>query len=172
MNDTLPISLTQFGDELQRAITRELQTPEPTPPPRRRLRRRRILVAGVAGCAVAGAAAAAVVLTGGGSSSSVSDAQVLRAAAIALPKPAPNTIVHVSVTQTMAPAARHGTVNTAAPTVNAEGWFQQGAPYRSVTRETLPGSTADLAVRYRVLRPATKRCMSCRRCPEDTPTTR
>ena len=142
MNDTLPISLTQFGDELERAITRELQTPEPTPPPRRRPRRRRILFASVTGCAVAGAAAAAVVLTGGGSSSSASDAQVLRAAAIALPKPAPNTIVHVSVTQTMTPAARHGTVNTAAPRVNAEAWFQQGAPYRSVTRETVPGSTA------------------------------
>jgi hypothetical protein len=26
--------------------------------------------------------------------------------------------------------------------VNAEGWLQQGAPYRSVTREALPGSAA------------------------------
>jgi hypothetical protein len=142
VNDTLPISLTRFGDELQRAITRELQTPEPTPPPHRRSRRRRILIAGVAGCAVAGAGAAAVVVSGSGSSSSGSDAQVLRAAAIALPKPAPNTIVHISVTQTMSAMARHDTVNTAAPVVNAEGWFQQGAPYRSVVRETVPGSTA------------------------------
>ncbi len=139
MNDTLPNSLTRFGDELQRAITREITTPGQTPPPRQRPRRW-ILLSAIAGCAVA-AAAAAIVVAGGGSSSLPSDAQVLRAAAIVLPKPSPNTIVYVSVTQTMTPAARHDTVSSAAPTLSAEGWFQQGGQYRSVTRETLPGGT-------------------------------
>jgi hypothetical protein len=139
VNDTLPDSLTRFGDELERAITREIETPEHTPPVHQRLRRQRIPLGAVAGCAVVGAAA--IVVTGGGSSTSVSDAHVLRAAAIALPKPSPNMIVHISVTQAMTAAARRGTVSSAAPIVNAEGWFQQGAHYRSVTRETLPGGT-------------------------------
>jgi hypothetical protein len=156
VNDTLPNSLTGFGDELRRAITRELEAPEWTPPLHQRPQRRlRILVGAVAGCAVA--AAAVVVATGAGSGSSFSDAQVLRAAAIALPKPAPNTIVHVSVTQTMTPAARRDTVSTAAPTVNAEGWFQQGGQYRSVTRETLPEGTPIWESDTEIYEPASKR---------------
>jgi hypothetical protein len=155
VNDTLPDSLNQFGDELQRAITRELETPGRTPP-RHQRPRRRILLGAVAGCAVAGAVAVAVV-AGGGSSNSVSDAQVLRAAAFVLPKPSPNTIVHVSLTQTMTPAARHDTVSSAAPTVNAEGWFQQGSPYRSVTRETLPEGTPIWQSDTEIYDPASKR---------------
>jgi hypothetical protein len=156
VNDTLPNSLTRFGDELQRAITRELETPERTPPLHQRPRRR-ILLGAVAGCAVAGASAAAVVVTGGVSSNSISDAQVLRAAAIVLPKPSPNTIVHVSVTQTMTPAARHNTVSSAAATVNTEGWFQQGGQYRSVTRETLPKGTPVWESDTEIYDPASKR---------------
>jgi hypothetical protein len=156
VNDTLPDSLTRFGDELQRAITRELEISGRTPPLRQRPRRRMPLGA-VAGCAIAGAAAAAVVVAGGGSSSSVSDAQVLRAAAIVLPKPSPNTIVHVSVTQTMTPAARHDAVSSAVPTVNAEGWFQQGGQYLAVTRETLPAGTPIWESDTEIYDPASKR---------------
>ncbi len=142
MNDILPTSLTRFGDELARAITRELATPALTPARGQRPPRRRMLVRAAAGCAVAGAAAAgiAIVTTAGGASDSAWAQHVLRAADIALPKPAPNTIVYVSVTQTMTPAARRATVNAAA-IVNAEGWFQQGGPSRWVTRETVPDGT-------------------------------
>jgi hypothetical protein len=141
VDDTLPTRLTQFGDELERAITRELATPTPTPPLRHRpSRRRRMLVGAAAGCTAAGAVAAGITIlaTGSGGSQSAWAQHVLRAAEVALPKPAPNTIVHVSVTQTMTPAARRGTAN-AVPTVNAEGWFEQGAPWRQVTGETVPG---------------------------------
>jgi hypothetical protein len=140
VNDTLPPSLTRFGSELERAITRQLTTPEPTPPRRHRpSRRRRVLIGAGVGCVVAGGAAAAVVATSGGSSGSAWTQHVLRAAEIALPKPAPNTILHVSVTQTMTPAARRGTISSAVPSVNADGWFQQGGQWRQVTRETVPG---------------------------------
>jgi hypothetical protein len=154
VNDTLPTSLTRFGDELKNAIIRELDAPDPTPPPRRRPSpRRRVLIGVIATCA----AAVAIVAIGGGSGNSVSDAHVLRAAAIALPKPAPDTIVHVSVTQMMTPAARRDTVSSAAPTVNAEGWFQQGGQYRSVTRETLPGGTSIWQSDTEIYDPASKR---------------
>ncbi len=152
MNDTLPNSLTRFGDELKSAIIRELETAEPPPQLRRRPR---ILIGAVAGCAAG--AVVVVVATGSGSGHSVSDAHVLRAAAIALPKPAPNTIVHVSVTQTMTPAARRDTVPSAAPTVNAEGWFQQGGQYQSVTRETLPDGTPIWQSDSQIYDPASKR---------------
>jgi len=156
VNDTLPTSLTQFGDELERAIMRELSSPEPAPPPRRPPRRRRMLVGAATGCAVAGAAAVAVVAAGGGSSNSAWAAQVLRSAEIALPKPAPNTIVHVSVTQTMTPMARRNVANAAA-VVHAEGWFQQGAPWRWVARETVPGHPTVWETETHIYDPAVKR---------------
>jgi hypothetical protein len=151
VNDTLPTALTQFGDDLQRAIARELSTPRPTPPPRRH----RPLRVGIAACCVA-ASAAAVVAVRGGSADSAWDQHVLRAAEIALPKPAPNTIVHVSVTQTMTPSVR-GNSALLVPILDAEGWFQQGAPYRSVTREQVPGQTPTWQTSSRLYDPATKR---------------
>ena len=157
MNDTVPTALTQFGAELEGAIARELSTGEPTPPPReRRSRFRRRMVVGVAvGFALAGAAAAvAVVVSGGGSGDSAFDQHVLRAAAIALPTPSPSTILHVSVTQTMTPGARGDSAHLV-PTLDAEGWFQQGPPYRSVTREQVPGQPPILQTSSRVYDPAT-----------------
>lgn len=159
MNDTLPTALTQFGDELERAIALERSTGEPKPPPheRRSRRQRRMLVGVAAGCALAGAAAAvAVVVSGGGSANSAFDQHVLRAAAIALPTPSPNTILHVSVTQTMTPGARRDSAHLVA-TLDAEGWFQQGPPYRSVTRERVPGQPPIWQTSSRVYDPATKR---------------
>jgi hypothetical protein len=158
VNDTLPTALTQFGDELTRAIARELSTPEPTPPSRRRPpHRRRMLAGAAAACALAGAAAGvALVANGSSSANSASDQHVLRAAEIALPKPAPNTIVHVSVTQTMTPAARSDSA-LLVPTVDADGWFQQGGQRRSVTREQIPGQTPTWQTASRVYDPATKR---------------
>jgi hypothetical protein len=140
VNQTLPPSLTEFGEELERAISRELLGAQPTPPHRRRTPRRRqwALLAGAAACAFATAVA---LLSGGVSGSSAWSAHVLRAAEIALPEPAPNAIVHVSVTQTMTPTARRYAAGSAA-TVDAAGWFQQGGASRWVTRETLPGGHA------------------------------
>jgi hypothetical protein len=159
VNDTLPTSLTRFGDELERAITRELVTPEPNPPLRSRPpRRRRMLVGAAAGCAIAGAAAAgiAIVSAGGGSSESAWAQHVLRSAEIALPKPAPNTIVHVSVTQTMSASARRDAANSV-PAVTGEGWFQQGGAGRWVTRETVPGGSAIWQTDSRIYDAATHR---------------
>jgi hypothetical protein len=158
VNDTLPTTLIQFGGELERAIARELVTPAPTPPPRRCPRRhRRMAVGAVAGCAVAVAAAGvAIVAIGDGSTSSAWGLHVLRAAEIALPKPASNTILYVSVTQTMTPAARRDADN-AAPTVDAVGWFQQGPPSRWVTRETVPGRTPIWLTDSGIYDPAAKR---------------
>lgn len=159
MNDTLPTVLTRFGNDLENAIARELLTPQPTPPPRRRRpRRRRILGGAAASCAVAGAAAAAVaiVATSGGSIGSAWDQHVLRAAEIALPKPAPGTVLHVSVTQTMTRSAR-GNSALLVPTLDAEGWFEQGPPWRSVTREQVPGHQPTWQTSSRLYDPATKR---------------
>jgi hypothetical protein len=99
---------------------------------------------------------AVIVAAGGGSADSAWDQRVLRAAEIALPKPAPDTIVHVSVTQTMTPSAR-GNSALLVPTVDAEGWFQQGTPYHAVTREQVPGQTPTWQTGSRVYDPATKR---------------
>jgi hypothetical protein len=140
-------------------LGRELMTPEPTAPLRRRRpRRRRMLAGAAAGCVIAGAAVAGVVIvaTGGRSADSAADQHVLRAAEIALPQPAANSIVHVSVTQTMTPSAR-GDSALLVPTVDAEGWFQQGGPRRSVTREQVPGQTPTWQTGSRVYVPATKR---------------
>jgi hypothetical protein len=160
VNDTLPTVLIEFGDGLERAIARELSIGEPTPLPRERRsrRRRRTMVGVAAGCAaLAGAVAAvAVVVSGGGSDSSGFNRQVLRAAAIALPTPSPNTILHVSVTQTTSPGARGDSAHLV-PTLDAEGWFQQGPPYRSVTREQVPGQPPIWQNDSRVYDPATKR---------------
>ena len=158
MNGSLPESLIEFKDELQRGITRELTTPAATlPAPRRTRRRGRIAVGAIAGGAVAAALAAVLVAAGGGAGGRVSAAQILRAAAIALPKPAPRTIVHISVTQALTPGARRNTGNTAAASANAEGWFQQGGEYRSVTRVTLPGGTPIWESDGRVYDAATRR---------------
>ena len=116
-----------------------------------------MLVGVAGGCALAGAAAAvAVLVSGGGSDDSAFDQHVLRAAAIALPTPSPNTILHVSVTQTMTPGARGDSAHLVA-TLDAEGWFQQGPPYRSVTREQVPGQPPIWQTSSRVYDPATKR---------------
>jgi hypothetical protein len=158
VNDILPTRLTQFGDELERGIARELSTKQPTPPPReRRSRRRRILIGAAAACVLAGAAATvSVVVSGAGSGNSAFDQHVLRAAAIALPNPSPNTILHVSVTQTTTPGARGNSAHLV-PTLNAKGWFQQGPPYRSVTREQVPGQPPIWQTSSRVYDPAIKR---------------
>ena len=157
MNDTLPTVLTRFGSDLERAIARELSTPQPTPPPRRRRpRRRRMLVGAAASCAVAGAAAAAIVAAGGGSTTPGWEQHVLRAAEIALPRPAPGTIVHVSVTQTMTPGAR-GNSPLLVPTLDGEGWFEQGPPYRSLTQEQVPGHQPTWQTTTRLYDPASQR---------------
>jgi hypothetical protein len=56
----------------------------------------------------------------------------------------------------MTPGAR-GNSARLVPTVNAEGWFQQGPPYRSVTREQVPGQTPTWQTSSRVYDPATQR---------------
>jgi hypothetical protein len=155
VNETLPTALTQFGDDLERAITRELSTRRSTPPPRRPQPRHWRMRVGIAACCV-GASAAAVVVAGGGSAGSAWDQHVIRAAEIALPKPTPNTIVHVSVTQTMTPSVR-GNSALLVPILDAEGWFQQGAPYRSVTREQVAGQTPTWQTSSRLYDPATQR---------------
>ena len=168
MNDTLPTVLTRFGHDLEHAITRELSGPQPTPPPPRR--RRRILGGALAGCAVAGAAAAAVVLVATGSNSTNSrwDRHVLRAADIALPKPAPGTILHLSVTQTMSPGAR-GNNALRVPKLDAEGWFEQGAPDRSLTREQVPGEQPTWQTDAGLYDPATRRVYLSTRFPSSHP---
>jgi hypothetical protein len=158
VNDTVPATLTQFGDELVCAIARELSTEQPTSPSRgrRSRRRRRIVVAAAAGCVLAGATVGVVLVVTGGSTDSARDQHVLRAAEIALPKPSPNTILHVSVTQTMTSGARGDSAHLV-PIVDAEGWFQQGPPYRSVTREHVPGQTPTWQTGSRIYDPAAKR---------------
>lgn len=170
MNDTPPTVLTQFGADLERAIAREISTPQPTPPPRRRRKGRwRRLIGAAVSCAVAGAAAAVVIVAAGsGTSSSGWDQRVLRAADIALPKPAPGTILHLSVTQTMTPSAR-GTSALLVPTLNGEGWFEQGPPYRSLTREQVPGHQPTWQTSSRLYDPATHRVYLSVRFPSPHP---
>ena len=165
MNDTLPTALTQFGEELERAIARELSTGEPKRPRRghQLRRRRRMLAAAAIGCVLVGAAIA-VVVSSGGSGDSAFDRHVLRAAAIALPTPSSNTILHVSVTQTMSPGARGDSAHLVA-TLDAEGWFQQGPPYRSVTREQVPGQPPIWQTSSRIYDPARKQAYAAPRLP-------
>ncbi len=107
--------------------------------------------------ALAAAAAGVVVLAQPSAWESAWAKQTLqRAAAVVVPAGSANTILHVSVTQTMTPAAR-GDSALLVPTVDAEGWFQQGAPWRSVTREQVPGQTPTWQTASRVYDPATKR---------------
>jgi hypothetical protein len=115
-----------------------------------------MLIGAAASVGLVGAAAGVVLAVSGGSADSTWDQNVLHAAEIALPNPAPNTIVHISVTQTMTHGAR-GNSNLLVPTLNAEGWFQQGAPYRSLTREQVPGHTPTWQTGSRVYDPATRR---------------
>jgi hypothetical protein len=141
MNDTLPDALTEFGDELTRAIARELNASDPLPsPPQPRGPRRRRLMTGVVSAGTLAAAIAAFFIVSHGSTNAANDEHVLRAADIALPRPSAHTIVYVSVTQTMTVAA-HGNDHLLAATVNAEGWFQQGGARRSLTREQVPGQS-------------------------------
>ncbi len=168
MNDTLPSALTQFGNDLERAIARELAAPEPTPPPRRGRTRRHWMLAAAASCAVAAAVAAVIVATDSDSTNSAWDQHVLRAAEIALPKPAPGTIVHVSVTQTMTPSAR-GHSALLVPTLDAEGWFEQGPPYRSLTREQVPGHQPTWQTNSGLYDPATNRIYVGVRFPSSHP---
>ena len=150
--------IEELGDRLQAAITDPSRASRPRRGRRRPPRRWRLLVGVAAGCAVIAAAAAgvAVLANDGSSSNSAWNRHVLRAADIALPKPAPNTIVHVSVTQTMTPSARGNSAHLV-PTLDAEGWFQQGTPYRSLTREQVPGQTATWQTSSRLYDPVTKR---------------
>jgi hypothetical protein len=139
VNDTLPLSLTEFGDQLERAIDLELETRSQEPAPRRRPpRRRRAVLSAIAGCVIAAVTAAVILLTSAGSDRAAWSQHILRAAAFALPAPNPHTIIHVSVTQTMTPSAQRGSGNPAAQ-LTAEGWFQQGGARRSVTEQTEPG---------------------------------
>jgi hypothetical protein len=156
--DRFERSLVDASDRLSERTVHELLAPGTSPPPRRRWSsRRRMLIGAAASFAVAGAAAGVVlVVSGGGSTDSTWDQHVLRAAEIALPTPAPNTIVHISATQTMTPSAR-GDSNLLVPTLDAEGWFQQGAPYRSLTREQVPGQTPTWQTGSRIYDPATRR---------------
>ena len=158
--DRFERSLVEASDRLSEWTVQEGLAPgtsSPPPPRRHRSPRRRMLIGAAASCALAGAAAGVVLLVrGGGSANSTWDQHVLRAAEIALPKPAPNTIVHISVTQTMTRGAR-GSSNLLVPTLDAEGWFQQGAPYRSLTREQVPGQSPTWQTGSRVYDPATKR---------------
>ena len=157
--DRFERSLVEASDRLGERTVHEGSTPGASPPPRRRRSpRRRMLIAAVASSALVGAAAGVMLIAsgGGGSADSTWDQHVLRAAEIALPKPAPNTIVHISVTQTMTRGAR-GTSNLLVATLDAEGWFQQGAPNRSLTREQVPGQTPTWQTGSRVYDPATRR---------------
>ena len=113
-----------------------------------------------------------LVATGGSSGTSALDQHILRAAAIALPKPAPNTIVHISATQTMTPNARHHDA-LLVPILNAEGWFQQGGPTAVGDPGAGPWPHPDLADGLASLRPPRPAaCTSIRRSPAATPTSR
>lgn len=156
--DRFEQSLVQASDRLSERTEQEGSMAGASPPPGRpRSPRRRMLLGAAASVALIGAVAG-VVLTvrQAGSGDSAWGQRVLRAAEIALPKPAPNTIVHISVTQTMTAGAR-GNSHLLVPTLDAEGWFQQGAPYHSVTREQVPGQTPTWQTGSRVYQPATNR---------------
>jgi hypothetical protein len=151
-------SLVEASDRLSERTVQDRSPSEAgPPPPRRRSPGRRVLIGVAASFGLVGAAAGVVLaVSGGGSADSTWDQYVLRAAEIALPNPAPNTIVHISITQTMTHGAR-GTSNLLVPILNAEGWFQQGAPYRSLTREQVPGQAPTWQTGSRVYDLATKR---------------
>lgn len=139
MNDTLPSALREFGDELTHAIAQEIHGAGPLPaPPGRRSRRRRRFMSGIVVVGALAAVVAALLIVSHGSRHAASAEQVLRAADFALPRPDAHTIIYVSVTQTMTPGARRHS-RLLAPTVQAEGWFQQGGARRSLTREQVPG---------------------------------
>jgi hypothetical protein len=112
-----------------------------------------------------------IVAAGGGSADSAWDQHVLRAAEITLLKPAPNTIVHVSVTQTMTPSAR-GNGALLVPSVDAEGWFQHATQNRSVTREQVPGQTPSWQTSSRLYDPPASGFTSIHSSPAVTLTSR
>jgi hypothetical protein len=155
--DRFERSLVEASDRLSERTVPEGSAPGAPPLPRRRRSPgRRMLVGAAASLGLVGVAAGLVLaIRGGGSADSTWDQHVLRAAEIALPKPAADTIMHISVTQTMTQGAR-GDSKLLVPTVNAEGWFQQGAPYRSLMREQVPGRSPTWQTGSRVYDPATR----------------
>lgn len=125
----------------------------------------------MSGIVVVGALAAAVaaLLTVTGPRNAASAKHVLRAADIALPRPDAHTIVYVSATQTMTPGARRHN-RLLAPTVNAEGWFQQGGARRSLTREQVPGQPPSWYTGSgRIYDPATQRVYTSPPLPSSHP---
>jgi hypothetical protein len=134
VNSDLPTSLTRFGEELERAIRRELTAPavttaataRPSRRPRVRLAARSVLVLVIAAAAVLAVLSR---LTPTAAQSAWARQVVARAAAVALaPAHSSRTILHIAVTETLSPQAQRGSATTTAA-LSEEGWIQQGPPW-------------------------------------------
>jgi hypothetical protein len=134
VSSDLPTSLTRFGEELERAIRRELTAPAATtaatarPSRRPRVRRaaRSVLVLVIVAAAVLAVLSR---LTPTAAQSAWARQVVARAAAVVLaPAHSSRTILHIAVTETLSPRAQRDSHTTTAA-LSEEGWIQQGPPW-------------------------------------------
>ncbi len=135
MNSDLPTSLSRFGEELERAIRRELsaasttavasQSASPLMRSRLRLAARSVLVLTTVALAVLAIVSR---LAPTAAQPAWARQALARAAAVLAPARSPRTILHTVVTQTMSPLAQKATANGPG-FLSEEAWRQQGPPW-------------------------------------------